>query len=137
MDRTIVDRKLDSLRRCIGRVRERCPDSAEALANDVDAQDILSVNLTRAVQLCVDIAAHLVATLDSPPPDSMGAAFDVLAHHGLIDDALAGRMRAAVGFRNVASHSYQDIDWRIVFAIATERLVDFEDFARAVPSEGD
>jgi hypothetical protein len=56
MDWDLIEQKLESLRRCIGRVRERCPESAAILSRDYDAQDILALNLTRAVQLCVDIA---------------------------------------------------------------------------------
>lgn len=59
MDRIVIERKLDSLRRCLQRVEQRCPASPEALAGDLDAQDIISLNLTRAVQLCVGLAAHV------------------------------------------------------------------------------
>ncbi|MGS1013646.1 HepT-like ribonuclease domain-containing protein [Rhodanobacter sp. UC4450_H17] len=38
----------------------------------------------------------------------------------------------AVGFRNIAVHSYNAIDWAIVHAIATCHLGDFEDFARLI-----
>lgn len=131
MDRTVIERKLESLRRCLQRVRERCPTSVEALIADADAQDILSLNLTRAVRLCVDIGVHLLSARDVPPPETMGATFDGLAASGVFGRELAARMRAAVGFRNVAIHSDQQIDWAVVFAIARERIVDFEDFARA------
>ncbi len=40
-------------------------------------------------------------------------------------------MRKAVGFRNLAVHNYDTIEWAVVFAIATERLDDFKMFARA------
>jgi len=132
MAQPIIERKIESLRRCLQRVTERRPASVGALVADADAQDILSLNLTRAVQLCVDIGAHLLSVEDVPPPETMGSTFSGLAAAGVIDARLAERMRAAVGFRNVAIHSYQEIDWAIVFAIATKHVVDFEDFARAV-----
>jgi hypothetical protein len=56
LDRQVVEQKLESLRRCLLRIEEKCPDSPEMLARDLDAQDIVSLNLTRAVQLCVDLA---------------------------------------------------------------------------------
>lgn len=46
-------------------------------------------------------------------------------------------MKKAVGFRNIAVHAYDTTDWHIGFAIATERMVDFEHFARAVTSRLD
>ncbi len=46
MDREIVEQKLESLRRCLERIKEKCPPSADILARDLDAQDILSLNLS-------------------------------------------------------------------------------------------
>ena len=72
MDREVIEQKLESLRRCIQRVAEKCPDNPETLERDPDLQDIIALNITRAVQLCVDIGAHLIAVMEVPPPDTMG-----------------------------------------------------------------
>lgn len=135
MDRLVLERKLESLRRCLARVRSRCPASLHDLLEDIDAQDVLVLNLSRAVQICVDIAMHLLAELELPPPSTMGEAFSHLADAGEIDTSLAQAMRRAVGFRNLAVHNYDTIDWAIVFAIATGRLGDFERFAQRVASK--
>lgn len=132
MDREVTQRKLEALRHCLQRVRERKPASAAMLADDEDAQDVLVLNLSRAVQLCVDIAAHLLAGSFQPVPATMGESFVNLAKSGVIDAVLAGRLRRAVGFRNIAVHNYETIDWDIVFALAGEPLSDFEQFAAQV-----
>lgn len=62
----------------------------------------------------------------------MGQAFDALARMRLIDDALARKMKSAVGFPNIAVHDYQVVDWRIVFDITHRGLDDFRAFAKAV-----
>lgn len=71
MDRLILNEKLESLRRCVQRIEERRAESVEALRHDPDRQDILSLNLTRAVQLCVDIAVHILADTNAPAPQTM------------------------------------------------------------------
>lgn len=134
MDREVIDQKLESLRRCIQRIQDKCPVSAEILATDLDGQDILALNLSRAVQLCVDIGAHIVARENVSPPSTMGQTFDVLSALGVISPELAERMKNAVGFRNIAVHNYETINWQIVHAIATRHLGDFSDFANAVIS---
>lgn len=70
MDREIVEQKLESLRRCLQRITTKCPADAATLAADFDLQDIVSLNLSRAVQLSVDIGAHLIASMNVPPPDT-------------------------------------------------------------------
>ena len=132
MDREVIEQKIESLRRCVERVRQKCPTTADALADDPDAQDILSLNLTRAVQLCVDIGAHLIAARDNLAPNTMGQTFDVLAELKVISPELAQRMKKAVGFRNIAIHNYEDVDWQIVHAIATRHINEFGEFAKAV-----
>lgn len=132
MDRLVLERKLESLRRCLVRVRSKCPASLPELLGDVDAQDVLVLNLSRAVQLCVDMAAHLLSELELPPPNTMGETFTRLAEASVIDTSLAQAMRRSVGFRNLAVHNYDEIDWAIVFAIATQHLDDFERFAQRV-----
>lgn len=132
MDRLIVAAKLEALRRCVARVETRRGVSAEALKTDPDRQDIVSLNLTRAVQLCVDLATHVLARTEQPTPTTMGETFTLLAAEGLIEDGLAARLRAAVGFRNVAVHTYQRIDWEIVHRISHEGLDDFRAFAESI-----
>lgn len=65
MDRHLIEEKLESLRRRIRRIEEKCPASAKTLISNWDLQDILSLNLTRAIQLCVDIAAHIIVETEA------------------------------------------------------------------------
>lgn len=132
MDRDVIERKLELLRHCIARVRAKRPPTAALLAADADLQDVLVLNLSRAVQVCVDIGAHLLAPSSGAPPATMGETFTRLGEAGLIDMGLAARLRSAVGFRNIAVHNYEAIDWEIVWLLADDPLGDFEAFARQV-----
>jgi uncharacterized protein YutE (UPF0331/DUF86 family) len=132
VDRQVIGAKLEALRHCVQRVAEKAPATAAELANDEDSQDIIALNLTRAVQVCVDIAAHAISEANFSPPGTMAEAFDTLCQMKLIDASLAERMKKAVGFGNVAVHSYQDIDWAVVDAICKNHLDDFRAFASAI-----
>ena len=128
----VLESKVESLRSCVARIQLKCPADAATLATDIDAQDIVVLNLSRAVQLCVDMAMHHIAQQERPTPQTMGEAFSELARMGTIDEALCTCMRSAVGFRNLAVHNYDAINWAIVFAIASEHLEDFRAFAKAM-----
>lgn len=132
MDREVVEQKLESLRRCLRRIETKCPADAATLASDLDLQDIVSLNLSRAVQISVDIGAHLIAGMEVPPPDTMGQTFDILAQAGVLNSELAVSLKKAVGFRNVAVHSYENINWEIVHSIVKYHLADFSAFAKVV-----
>lgn len=124
--------KFDSLQRCLARVASKTPESVEVLQRDLDLQDIIVLNLERAVQVCVDIAAHVVAEFNAPAPTSMGESFERLLDLGVLSEEVALRMKNAVGFRNIAVHEYQKVDWLIVYRITTVHLDDFKMFARQV-----
>jgi uncharacterized protein YutE (UPF0331/DUF86 family) len=132
VDRRVIEQKLETLRYCVNRVADRCPENAGALARDPDSQDIIALNLSRAVQQCIDIGAHLITSLDLPTPGTMGETFDRLAEGKVIDGALANRLNKAVGFSNIAMHNYDRIKWDIVHAVCSRHLDDFRAFAREV-----
>lgn len=98
----------------------------------MDRQDIVALNLTRAVQLCVDMASHVLSGSEHAVPATMGEAFSALEAIGLIDSKLCRHMQAAVGFRNIVVHSYQQIDWDIVHSITWRYLDGFRRFAQAI-----
>ncbi len=132
MGNDVIHEKLESLRRCIDRIESKVPRSSDQLIEDYDLQDIICVNLERAVQLSVDIASHAIAESDRDAPATMAESFTTLATLNIISGDLADRMRKAVGFRNIAVHAYEKVNWKIVYSIIANDLGDFNDFSRCV-----
>lgn len=132
LDFDVVAIKLESLEHCIDRIEATCPPTIEQLQQDIDAQDIVTLNLSRAVQLAVDISSHIFVSSKAPAPQTMGESFEAMNRLGVLDSELAMHLRKSVGFRKIAVHNYEAINWEVVYSIVTERLDDFTDFARAV-----
>ena len=132
MDRQTLLNKIASLKRCIQRIEDKSPENSRILENDYDLQDIVSLNLQRAVQVCVDIAAHLNAEMALKAPESMVESFENLTTAGIISTEICTRMKKSVGFRNIAVHEYSTISWDIVFSILTKNLDDFRLFAKEI-----
>ncbi len=65
-------------------------------------------------------------------PSGVAETFSLLEQHGVLDPALAGRLRKMVGFRNLAVHNYQTIDPRILESIVTTRLDDLRTLAAVI-----
>jgi len=106
MDTEVSNQKLESLRHCIARMRSKMPMTAEALRSNSDRQDIIAVNLERAVHTCVAIAAHVISETEVPPPSTMAEGFARLAELQVIAPQLAERMQKAVAWRNILVHNY-------------------------------
>lgn len=132
MDKQVIAQKLESLRKCVARIEAKSPKEAEILNQDIDLQDIIALNLSRAVQLSVDIGAHIIAELDSEAPETMGKTFDTLSEAGVIAQETALNLKKAVGFRNIAVHNYERINWIIVYAIIKNNLADFQAYAKQI-----
>lgn len=135
MDRRLVEEKIDSLRKCIDRIETKRPKSANELEEDIDLQDILSVNLQRAVQLCVDIGTHIIAQNKLEAPSTMADTFEKLFQLDVISESTSSDMKKAVGFRNIAVHNYQKINWEIVFNICHKKLDDFKKYAKEISKQ--
>ena len=131
-DRDLISAKLESLRRCLDRIIAHTPAHSDALLADYDGQDIIALNLQRAVQLCVDLGSHIIGANRWSAPDTMAGVFPVLTQHEVISQDLGRRLERAVGFRNISVHEYQEVDWQRVYRIISEDLEVFREFARAV-----
>lgn len=132
MDIDLIRAKEDSIARCVARVRSKAGLTHEQLLDDYDAQDVIVLNLERAVQQAVDIATHILAETDAPVPESMRDSFAGLRRIGALTAETADRMMKAVGFRNTAVHAYQAVDWTIVSSIVADRLSDFSDYVAEI-----
>ena len=132
MNPDVINRKLESLRRCVARIHSKMPLTQNDLQTDYDLQDIVSVNLERAVQTCVDIAAHVISETELSPPDTMAESFNQLSALDILTSQLAERMSKAVGLRNILVHHYTDINWKIIYEVVTRHLNDFVLFAQVI-----
>ncbi|MBI2467953.1 MAG: DUF86 domain-containing protein [Candidatus Rokubacteria bacterium] len=131
VDRDVVTARVATIDRCLRRIEETRGERRAALL-PIEVEDIVLLNLQRAVQAAIDLATHVVTAEGYGLPDSLAASFSLLEGHGILDPDLAERLRRMVGFRNVAIHNYQALDPRIVEAIVTRHLGDLRAFSSRV-----
>jgi uncharacterized protein YutE (UPF0331/DUF86 family) len=134
MNSVVIKTKLESLRKCLDRIESKKPITLEDLLQDIDSQDIIALNLERSVQLCVDIANHILSSLDDAPAMSMAESFERLSDKKIIPKELADNLKKAVGFRNLSVHAYDKIDWQLVWYILEGDLKDLVRFLECVES---
>jgi uncharacterized protein YutE (UPF0331/DUF86 family) len=126
-DRDIMISKTGSIQRCLNRIKD-VTSLEPASLEDQDKQDIFILNLQRAIQACIDLAAHVVASEGLGVPDTVKENFSLLNKKGIITADLASRMGKMTGFQNIAIYDYLDLDLEILKSILAKDLRDLEEF---------
>jgi uncharacterized protein YutE (UPF0331/DUF86 family) len=105
MQNDIVINKIHIIGRCFKRIIEEYEGNPENL-NNLTKQDSITLNIQRACEACIDLAMHIVAEKDLGIPQNSKDAFDLLLKNELINQELVSKLKAMVGFRNIAVHDY-------------------------------
>lgn len=131
MTNDVVYNKIQTIRRCIKRIEEEYDNNPENLEN-YTKQDAIVLNIQRACEACIDLAMHVISEKKLGIPQNSRDAFELLHQNNLIDKETNAKLKAMVGFRNIAVHDYQSLNLAIVRAIIEKNLADFQEFADLV-----
>ncbi|MCK6259514.1 DUF86 domain-containing protein [Fictibacillus sp. KIGAM418] len=127
MKNDVILNKISVIERCINRIHQVYENDPENL-KDFTKQDSMILNVQRACEASIDLAMHIIADKRLGLPQSSRDAFDMLQEHAIIEENLAKRLKAMVGFRNIAVHDYQSINIEIL----EKHLGDFKEFTRQI-----
>lgn len=97
-------------------------DRGELLSDDVRLAAVKYVFVT-AIEGCIHIAQHVIASEGWEVPATNADAFQVLSRHDVLTYEMAQRLGLAAGFRNLLVHQYADVEDLRVIA----RLDDVDD----------
>jgi uncharacterized protein YutE (UPF0331/DUF86 family) len=125
---------LQAIDRWVRQVREFVGGDMDRLKQQL-VQDAVVLNLQRACEQSIDAAARVVSIRRLGVPADSAEAFTLLERAGALTPATAARMRAMVGFRNVAVHQYQVLDQAILRAVVEKHLDDFAELCRELSAE--
>ncbi|MBJ7932846.1 MULTISPECIES: type VII toxin-antitoxin system HepT family RNase toxin [Bacillus cereus group] len=131
MKNEVILNKISTIERCIKRIQDVYENDPENL-EDYTKQDSIILNIQRACEASIDLAMHIVAGKKLGLPQSSREAFDLLVTAGLLSAELANKLKAMVGFRNIAVHDYQSVNLDIVRQIIEKHLTDFKLFTKEV-----
>lgn len=134
VDRTLLAKKMAAVLDATQRVRSILPAQVDDFERDRTVREVVVLNLFVALQGCLDLASHWVSDEGWDVPSSYRELFQLLATHAVIDAALAQRLVAASGFRNLVAHQYGALDWRRVYDIACVGPTDLDAFCAALAS---
>lgn len=131
MKNDVILNKVSIIERCIKRINEEYQNDPKNL-EDFTKQDSIILNLQRASEASIDLAMHIVAEKKFGLPQNSRDAFTFLESEGVIPSTLAQKMKAMIGFRNIAVHDYQEINLVILQKIIENHLVDFMQYTKTI-----
>lgn len=110
----VVERRLRALTDAVGDLRRLEGIDAAGLGADPIARAAAERLLQVAVDLAVDVNAHLSAAILGRAPATGPESFSAAAEGGILSRELADLLAPAAGLRNVLVHRYADIDLELV-----------------------
>lgn len=132
VDKTLILRKFAELEEYLGQVHEFSSVSAEDYSGDWKTQRIVERTLQIMIELCIDIAGHIISDRRLRVPVSYADTFKSLAEGGLITPQISEVMEKMAKFRNIDVHQYETVDTEIVIMILQKHLDDFLVFRDSV-----
>jgi uncharacterized protein YutE (UPF0331/DUF86 family) len=114
------------------RIREEYAGREDLFGTNYTIQDSIILNLQRACEASIDLANYIVKKEKLGIPLQSRDAFDLLFKAGLLSRELAEKMMKMIGFRNLAVHSYQELNLKIVRSIIENNLDDFKEFTSTI-----
>jgi len=128
----VVINKIQSIQRCIARVREEFALAGDDFDTDFTRQDAAILNITRACEQAVDLANHIIRVGKMGIPQSSSDGFELLARQKIISPDLTDKLIRMTGFRNIAVHQVQLLNLAVVEAVIVSGMDDLLAFCDAV-----
>lgn len=132
VDKLLLGRKIAQVDTYLGQIKEFAKISVNAYKNDWKTQRIVERTLQMLIELCMDIANHLISDKGMRLPTGYADTFGVLMENKVISKNLFKTMEKMAKFRNVVVHQYEKIDPVIVVSILHKNLNDFEKYKKAI-----
>ncbi|MBI2017543.1 DUF86 domain-containing protein [Candidatus Daviesbacteria bacterium] len=85
-----------------------------------------------AVEMVINVAEHIVSSLNLGMPEYARDLFPLLVKEGIITKGLSEKLGKAVGLRNILVHMYLDVDLNILAESASIGLNDLREFVRNI-----
>jgi len=127
----VILNKIEIIKKCIRRVKEEYDCNPKNLEN-YTKQDSITLNIQRACEAVIDLGMHVIAERGLGIPQASRDTFEILQDNRIITPEMCERLKAMIGFRNIAIHNYQRVNLKIIHAIIEKNLKDLLSFTDVI-----
>lgn len=132
VDKLLLGRKIADMEMYLGQIEEFSKATVSAYKKDWKTQRIVERTFQILIELCIDIANHIISDREMRVPTGYSDAFKVLMENRIIGSNLCAKMEKMAKFRNIIVHQYEKIDPAIVVSILHKNLKDFRKYNEAI-----
>lgn len=132
VDKQLIGRKIAQIDDYLNQIQEFSTLSLRSYKKDWKTQRIIERTLQILIEVCIDLANHIISDQGMRVPVGYADTFQVLMENGVIRKKLFETMEKMAKFRNVVVHQYEKIDPVIVVSILHKNLGDFVKYKRAI-----
>lgn len=132
VDKLLIGRKLAEMETYLSQIKGFSKVSVAEYKRNWKTQRIVERTLQIMIELCIDVANHLVSDKGMRLPTGYADTFKVLMEEKIIGKNLFKTMEKMAKFRNIIVHQYEKIDPAIVVSILHKNLDDFERYKKAI-----
>lgn len=122
---------LDNLQGYLDILHRHAGTSRSVFFDNRDALDSAKYNFVVAIESCVDIGNHIIASEGLRFPADYRDVAQVLAESGFISPNLAESFKSMISFRNRLVHMYWQVEDELVREYLENNLRDFSELAQA------
>lgn len=132
VDKAKLDQMLSNLRAYVGVLRRLAAVPRETFLGDDDKIGNAKYHLLIAIECCIDVANHVIASENYRFPRDNADSFTVLTEHGVVPPSRREPLRAMARFRNRLVHLYWDVDDAKVHEYLRDGLEDLAGFGETI-----
>ena len=125
----VLLQKAKVIERCIARARQEYEAAQGNFSKDFTRQDAAVLNLQRACEAALDMAQRIISVQGWGVAETSKDLFALLHRNSVIDQAMAKTLSNMVGFRNLAVHDYETLNYDIVESIINKDCTDLLQFS--------
>jgi uncharacterized protein YutE (UPF0331/DUF86 family) len=132
VDKPKLDQMLSNLRQYLGVLRRLAATPRDVFLANPDKVGNAKYHFVIAIECCIDIANHIIASEGYRFPKDNADSFVVLIERGIVEPLLREALGGMARFRNRLVHLYWDVDDARVYQFLQEALGDLERFGTTI-----
>jgi uncharacterized protein YutE (UPF0331/DUF86 family) len=132
VDKPKLDQMLGNLKKYHAELQELADETQESFLADKHRIASAKYSFIIAIECCIDVANHIIASENYRFPKDNADSFMVLIEEAILPKEMANAYRAMAQFRNRLVHLYWDVDNELVYEYLANSLTDLQTFASRI-----